>query len=544
MQATDRLADPGPGDHREDRRASAARRSAPLLRRRRLQPVALRREHWRLRLQRQPERARLRADGAEPLFESSFHRALRIFVERRDVNQATSTVEQIKEKNMRIERMRTVDRLWAGFLSAGVALLVGSCSSKQSLVITCASSETCAPASGGTGGSPGGADGGTASLAASGEVLALTGYPFPPANDGDPAFVDGWNVHFTRLLVTLDNITLSNGPDVTPGNQSCTEPTVAKVTGPWAVDLSHSDSRYLPGKGGAGEEAVPLAALSKQNYPAGNNAAFDTSGTTPYAFGFDTIPATTSAMNVNIDAPGLADYAQMVADGCAVLYVGTATFNGTSCTCPTAASPNQTCDANIYGPGKGWPQAGDSVPFHLCFKSPTSYVNCQNPPPDNSGTPLPGEEHARGIFFQQGSSVIGQVTIHTDHPFWDSVLHDTPAHFDQFAARVAGMGPAGIGVTYPTVTLEMTKGDDFTQYKDALGNQLSWRYCIAPDTSVHQEFVGPMAFDPQSVPHVTGTDACQGLRDYYDYSTYDQSTQGHLNSDGLCYVARHYPSPL
>jgi len=34
-------------------------------------------------------------------------------------------------------------------------------------------------------------------------------------------------------------------------------------------------------------------------------------------------------------------------------------------------------------------------------------------------------------------SVVGQVTIHTDHPFWDSVLHDSPAHFDQFAARVA-----------------------------------------------------------------------------------------------------------
>src|ERR1035438_7772945 len=97
-------------------------------------------------------------------------------------------------------------------------------------------------------------------FAASGEVLALTGYPFPPANDGDPAFVDGWNVHFTRLLVTLDNITLSNGPNVTPGDESCTEPTVAKVSGPWAVDLAHGDSRYLQGKGGPGEEAVPIAA--------------------------------------------------------------------------------------------------------------------------------------------------------------------------------------------------------------------------------------------------------------------------------------------
>ena len=52
-----------------------------------------------------------------------------------------------------------------------------------------------------------------------------------------------------------------------------------------------------------------------------------------------------------------------------------------------------------------------------------------------------------------------------------------------------------------------------------------------------------MAFDPQSVPHTSTSDGCAGLRDYSDFATYNQSTQGHLNSDGLCYVARHYPSP-
>jgi hypothetical protein len=42
-----------------------------------------------------------------------------------------------------------------------------------------------------------------------------------------------------------------------------------------------------------------------------------------------------------------------------------------------------------------------------------------------------------------------------------------------------------------------------------------------------------MAFDAQSV---------SGLSDYYDFATYNASTLGHLNSDGLCYVDRHYPS--
>ena len=361
----------------------------------------------------------------------------------------------------------------------------------------------------------------------SGEVLALTGYPFPPVNPGDPAFVDGWDVHFTRLLVTVDNITLSNGPNIRPGDESFTEPVVAKVTGPWAIDLSHSDPQhYLPGKGGAGEEAVPIAALSHQNYPAGNSAAFDTSGSAPYAFGFDLVPATTGALNVNLDSAGVTDYQTMAASGCVVLFVGTATFKGDDTICTTPGAPSGYY-ATEYA---SWPETGESVNFNLCFRSPTSYVNCQNP--DNSGAPLPGEESERGIFFQSTAPVIAQVTVHTDHPFWDSVLHDSPAHFDQYAATVAGQGQNGV---YPTVTLELTKGIPYTPaYQDAAGNSLYWRYCIAPPTDVHAEFTGPVAFDAQSV---------SGLADYYDFATYDQSTQGHLNSDGLCYVDRHYPSP-
>jgi hypothetical protein len=365
-------------------------------------------------------------------------------------------------------------------------------------------------------------------FSASGEVLALTGYPYPPVNDGDPAFVDGWDVHFTRLLVTVDNITLSNGPNIRPGDQSCAEPTVAKVTGPWAIDLSHGDPSYLPGKGSPGEEAVPIAALAHQNYPAGNSAAFDTSGAVPYAFGFDLIPATAGAINVNLDSAGVTDYQDMATSGCVVLYVGTATFKGSDAPCTTPGAPSSYY-ATEYA---SWPQTGQSINFHLCYKSPTSYVNCQNPPPDNGAKPFAGEENPRGLLFKNDQSVIAQVTVHTDHPFWDSVLHDSPAHFDQYAATVAGQGQNGV---FPTVTLELTKGIPYAPtYKDAAGNPLYWRYCIAPPTDVHAQLTGPMAFDAQSV---------SGLADYYDFATYDQSTQGHLNSDGLCYVDRHYPSP-
>ena len=356
-------------------------------------------------------------------------------------------------------------------------------------------------------------------FAASGEVLALTGYSFPPVNVGDAAFVDGWDVKFTRLLTTIDKIQLSENPDYLKGSQAQSGALVAEVDGPWAVDLSHSDPSYLAGKGGAGEQAVPIAALNSQNKNGGD--AFATDGTR-YAFGFDVIAATDQAQNVNIDADGLADYQAMVASGCAVLYVGVATFQGSS-----------AFDGCVTDATKAWPK---TVNFHLCFKSPTSYINCQNPDNDPA-EPFPNEEHQRGIAFLKNSSVVGQVTMHTDHPFWDSVLHDSPAHFDQFAARVVDQGEGA------TVTLEDTQGVDYTAYTDVTGTPLNWRYCVAPPTDVHPQFTGPMRFDPQNVPHASGSDPATGLRDYYDFATYDQSTQGHLNSDGLCYVHRNYPSP-
>ena len=404
------------------------------------------------------------------------------------------------------------------FLASGLAAM-GACSSSGQQADTLADGGTTtgftAPADPGPGG---------ILFAASGELLALTGYAFPPASDGDPVFVDGWQVDFTRLLVTIDKLTLSANPDFVPGDESRTGALVAEVDGPWAIDLSRSDPRNLPGKGGPGEQAVPIAALGKQNR--NGNQPFATDGTR-YAFGFDVVPAVASALAVNLDAAAMSDYQQMVADQCTVLYVGTATFKG-------GTIPGHTdCNAGAYA---SWPS---TVHFRLCFKSPTTYANCQNPDNDPARA-LAGEEHERGIAFLAGQSVVGQVTIHTDHPFWDSVLHDSPAHFDQFAARV--LGPAA-DAGAPSVTLEMTRGVDYTAYTDALGRPLDWRYCIDPPTDVHLMLSGPMAFDPQSVPHATGGDPATGLRDYQDFATYDQSTQGHLDSDGLCAVERHYPSP-
>jgi len=356
-------------------------------------------------------------------------------------------------------------------------------------------------------------------FAASGEALAITGYPFPPTSEDDAAFVDGWDVHFDHLLTTIDELTLSENPDQQKGTQLGTGKLVARVDGPWAVDLSRNDASYLTGKGGGRELAVPIAALNNQNENGGG--AFATDGTR-YAFGFEVIPATVSAQNVNLDAEALADYEEMTEKGCSVMYVGRATFKG-----------DEAVDGCVTEASRAWPK---TVNFRFCFKSPASYLNCQNPDNDPAEAISSAEEHQRGIAFLSNASVIAQVTLHTDHPFWDSVLHDSPAHFDQYASRAIDSGGSAL------VTLDDTRGVDYTAYSDVAGEPVNWRYCIEPRTDVHPKLVGPMRFDPHGVP-ASDSDPAAGLRDYSDFATYNQSTQGHLNSDGLCYVKRNYPSP-
>jgi len=361
---------------------------------------------------------------------------------------------------------------------------------------------------------------------ASGGLPAVTGYPFPPANAGDVAFVDGWQLDFSRLLVTFDNLTLSETPDLSGSDPSATGNLVAQVNGPWAIDLAYQGSGDLAGEGPPGERAVAITAITSQNR--NGDKPFATDGTR-YALGFDVVAATASARAVNLDAGAAADYQQMIQDGCAVLYVGTATFQGGSVPGFTGCNVGH----------ESWPTV---VPFRLCFKSPATYANCQNPENDPT-LPVAGEQSARGVSFAANDSIVGQLTMRPDHPFWDSVLPDSPPHFDQLAARLVGEPDVPADDPTGAVTLEMTQGIDFAAYTDAGGHALSWRACLQAPTDAHDVFSGPMAFDPQTVPRAVAGDPSTGLRDYYDFATYDQSTQWTLNDDGRCAVTRHYPSP-
>lgn len=337
-------------------------------------------------------------------------------------------------------------------------------------------------------------------LTASGEVLALGGYPFPPAAAGDVAFVDGWDVRFERLLVTIDHLTLSENPDMVPGDQSQTGPEVARVDGPWAIDLHKGGP--LPGKGGSGEQAIPFAALTGQN----ENGCEPFDLTQRYAFGFDVVSASNLALNVNLDDAGLADYGEMIARGYSVLYVGAATFTGSNCTPPSTEFTKYPLDE------------GSRVNFRLGFRSPTSYLNCQNP--DNqSSAPFEGEEYQRGVYAFDNKSATAQVTIHSDHPFWDATVHDAFPHFDSFAARYTGTAST------PTAVVEDYTSVDYTDFADAEGSPLPWRNCVGSDFT-----------PPDNLTMHFANTAGVKLRNFAEYMTFNQRTQGHFNSDGLCFV--------
>jgi hypothetical protein len=363
-------------------------------------------------------------------------------------------------------------------------------------------------------GALGGAGAGQILVAVSGEALALNGYAFPPASSDDVAFVDGWSISLKRVIVTVDHVTLSDNPDLVPTDQSQSGGVVAQIDGPWAIDLHQGGP--LPGKGGAGEQAVPIATFTSKNRASGD--PFDP--TRRYAAGFDLVAASADAKNVNLDADGSADYEQMKRDGTTALYVGTATWNGgSSCT-----SSDATYDFS---------KLPVVVDFRFAFKTPATYVNCQNPDNDPA-RPLAGEEHLRGVQVKTNVAVVSQVTVHTDHLFWEALEHDAPLHFDPFVARLI---PDAQG--HASMTLDDLTGVDFTTFKDARGKYLPWRSCVGSYSPPR----GAVFYDSKSVPVNPAASPDRALRDFRDYVAYAESTSGHLNADGLCFVRRNYPSP-
>ncbi len=400
--------------------------------------------------------------------------------------------------------------------------------------VTCRDASQCPP-------DPGA---GSVYVTISGESNAISGYPFPPSSwSTSTYFVDGWELVITEYLVVVDHVRLWSNPNHTPSNQGSLAgmSQVAHLDGPFVVDLHKGGS--LTGQGGAPEQATPIGVIAKQNDNGGTG--FDLA--TTYGFGFSTVPATWDAYNVNLTSEEAADFEVMVQKGYSVFYRGHLTWKGdqssSGCTSTPVASSGPDGGADSGYDYAALPSAGIELAFG--FATPTDYVNCQNQ--SLPGMPNPGENYPRGVQVSPSQSVVAQVTVHMDHPFWESLAENSPVHFDQIAAQYAGQ-------TSPIARVEDMVGVPFYAFTDRRGGPLPWRSC-APAASYQPPGNGQMRFDTLSVPvdprgTCTGAvgadytqDRCPALRDYADYMRFSQSTQGHLNSQGLCFIDRHFPAP-
>jgi hypothetical protein len=374
-------------------------------------------------------------------------------------------------------------------------------------------------------------------VTASGESFSKDGYPFPPTDPDAVTFVDGWEITYDHVLTTFDNVTLSDNPDKSDTDQSLCDDgkggavkcgtgtsVLAQVTGPFAVDLHLGGP--LADADGADMDATPIAAFTGLNKQ--GNAAFDPSA--KYAFGDEVVVASMTAKNVNLDADGVTAYQEMVTNGYTTYLIGTATWKGNN----NGDLANSGCTQTAVVPAYDFSVLPKTIKFRIGLKAPTTYRNMQNPA--LMGNPHPNEENPRGIATVANQSTIAQATFHIDHAFWESFVHDSPAHFDSFAVKYAGM------TTTPTLKLEDFKGFAFKPFVDAQGNQVPWRSCLDAATYTPPG-TGAMTFDTLSIPVDLTGDPTQVIRDFYDYTTYNHSTFGHLNADGLAYVDREYPSP-
>ena len=347
-----------------------------------------------------------------------------------------------------------------------------------------------------------------------GEGSATDGTAFPPPSGGGaPYFLDGWELSYEHVLVTVGSVSISDGPDTNPNDQSVTGPLVAQAEGPWAVDLAKAgplDSKEQNGK------AWPLARITHQNQKTGA-PAFDP--TSKYAFGFSLLAAAQGARNVNLDADAQALYRTMAQNGWSVLLQGTATWRGDQGT-PACRSTNAAYD---FG------RSPKAVKFSFGFKAPVHFKNCLNPelqPVDS-----------RGVQTASNAQTLAQVTFHLDHPFWESLAEDAPLRWDVIAARksvASGAGPASVDVSLADLAI------DFQAPKDAQNTAIPWRTC--GPVEVGERTTGTVSYDPINVP-VNPAGGAAGLKDLTDYMTYNLSTFGHLNNDGLCFPDRQYPSP-
>ena len=281
----------------------------------------------------------------------------------------------------------------------------------------------------------------------SGEDYATLGFDFTPgsatANGDPPAFVEGWQVRFSHVIVTVGNVRLNADPELDPKAYDKVGPVVESDPSAYAVDLVVGGS--VVGKSGSpNEKTVAITTFPGKKLDPKK----------AYAFSYDTVAASANAKLVNLDAGGKDLYAEAIAKGYAMLYVGMATYKAA----PPAA-------------GSVFAKMPSKVAFRLGFKNPTSYVNCRN-----TDLKKVSGSYPRGIRTTPEDTTTVQITFHTDHTFWNRVDVDgTPLFFDALAANASTFGTSGDGL----VTTEDLENVDIGDVRTRTGEVLPQRSAVA-----------------------------------------------------------------
>jgi hypothetical protein len=117
-----------------------------------------------------------------------------------------------------------------------------------------------------------------------------------------------------------------------------------------------------------------------------------------------------------------------------------------------------------------------------------------------------------------------QITVHTDHLFWDTLdVEGTPLHFDHIASQ-ARFDPATPGA--PGVVTS----------DDLAGVLLNTMYVRGTTTTLpSRTYVDDYA--PTQGTFVPNPGS-SGITTLLDYLAYSQASGGHLNADGECEVVK------
>ncbi len=343
----------------------------------------------------------------------------------------------------------------------------------------------------------------------SGETLGISGLPFCPANQGDPNFVDGWTMTFSEYIFIVANVRLNTDPLLNQTWQDMGSQ-VAIKPGPYVID-AHRAAGFV-GKDGV-EPAQGLFIWTKLD----NGQPFDTA--VRYAFSYDEVAASASvpATSVNLTPAEYPDYALMVKYGWNKLIRGQATYVG------TGVYP----DAGVQAQFAAFPT---TVNFAFGWNDATSMLNCVNYDYSASEDNLAD----RGVQTNPDGTYIAQITMHTDHTFWDKLRQEgANLRFDPLAAFAPTAGGT-FWINNTPQTIAATFGDGVTPLADRSPYQLQSGCVNAPPPETCTGGGTDATGCPLVILNVNGTTGVPNAVNAF--MAFSAQSQSHLNAQGLCYV--------